>query len=689
MNFNSISQGLNSVSNAVDNAKTHIKQYVGGKVEQSRDGRMSLYPPPPLSNAGLGGKIINGVFGVTAAPLIAVGYAPITAYKNSLIDKLEHKFKQLIDLPKKQQKEAVEFMMKLPPAERMTVLQGLSPLPEFKQKAGVQLVMKLAEPLRKETLEFIGNLPKSERNSFFEFICTLDRSEAPNFVEYMMRLPVSERNDLHEFTSKLLEGADSVYGGCDIVKISDMFVADLSKDEKREFIQFASTVISKDMNVKERTETINAIAEVDVGERENFSAVVASVCEGLKGDDKKDFIKLLNDVPQVQRNNLSAYVLNPQTNAKISLDIFSYLIKNPAIKDSLFAPEHREALLTFCEAKLVNGSFAKRQMVADLVYSNRAALGLADDHILVQKAFLSIPDKVRKIKLTVFDSKDLNSTDTKAVDVVKQQMEQWNIKKTERATIEKTKVGALELGEKETIELRSANVTEQESIAFQQDLGVLGNLGKIGKFVIDNTTFSRLENAENKVLENGNIIYAGEQEAINLYTTQHYLLINGTLDSDKTSINQWKASYISKDKNLQEAQGYVMQIAEVAISGINKLPPYEGFLYRGDAMTNEKLEEYRQGAVIMNKKFLSCSTNAGVCEKFAKDGALDYIKDTAVDHKAVLFVFKSESAKDIQEFSKVWSEDERIYVPGQGFRSLGVDEKTVPGLAIIYMEEMK
>jgi len=176
------------------------------------------------------------------------------------------------------------------------------------------------------------------------------------------------------------------------------------------------------------------------------------------------------------------------------------------------------------------------------------------------------------------------------------------------------------------------------------------------------------------------------------------LLINGTLDNDSTSLKQWVDIRLlyEKDKSpekqeaiLEKGKSHVNEIAKLAASGINKLPPYVGQLYRGDGLTNAKLDEWRNGKVMMTTKFFSCSCNVGCGEKFARQNAIDYMKDKGEEYKPVLYVFNSQNAKDIKKYSRNPDEEERVYNPGQAFRSIGVDETAIPGLAIIYMEEIK
>lgn len=809
--MNPISQGLNNISAAVGNISTNVNHYVSNKkLEQSRDARISLYPPPPVSNANLGGKIINGVFGVTIAPLMLPGYAPVAAYKNSLVkNNPENQFKQLINLPELQQKKVVEFMMKLPKAEQKNCLKFMSKLPEselkevvdfmmkipesgskrqqglefmmklpesdrkdslelmkrlppsesngslnllkdtvamlnkqteaerkdtldlfrrlpllgprkefiflkqtveflgtlskadlketvdflkelsnFELKDGFNLLGKLPESERKDTFEFIRNLPESEQKDSRAFMVKVDSLEVKKLIAYISEVSEPERKDIYEFT-RVFEGAPAG-GKTKSVDFFKQFLAKIPQSNRAAFSQSVLELSSEKMDVSEKIRIAESLIGFSEAQRGNLPRQVRAICEeGVNGYRISDLIEILKTVPEGERENLADYILQPQTDVKTFSDLFSYFLHNPALRESLFKPEYRQALLQLSERAID----AEAYEVAEFMYNNRTVLELNDDNIILQKAFLHMPS-TKGINVTFIDPQNLDVTDAKADDVAKRQFEEWNILRSTAPKVEKTKVNDLGLEEqKEVIELRSANVTEDEAIAFQQALGEPENPGEIGKFVFIDKTFKRIK-LENEFLENGNILYPGEHEAIRLYTSANYLLLNGTLNNDPTSINLWKARHEESgvpvtDDFVAEAQKQVIPIAEVAISGINKLPAYEGLLYRGDAMSSEKLEEYRQGKVMMAKKFLSCSTNVGVCEKFAKEGAKDYIKDTGIDHKAVLFVFKSESAKDIKEYSLIKSEEERIYTPGQGFRTAGVDEKTIPGLAIIYMEELK
>ncbi len=298
--------------------------------------------------------------------------------------------------------------------------------------------------------------------------------------------------------------------------------------------------------------------------------------------------------------------------------------------------------------------------------------------------------------------------DSKINNVSQKEMKQLNNLKNEGPKLTEKKGKLIKI--KKNVSWKSVDITPKEATKFQKSLWTGGksveskfpnnpplwkggDKGELGKLLgID------LKPKDDEILENGKTLYGAETHAISLYSGGDYLLINGTLDNDSTSLKQWVddksqiAEYNSPEKLkalLKEGKSYVNEIAKLAASGINKLPPYVGQLYRGDGMTNEKLDEWRNGKVMMTTKFFSCSSDVSVGEKFARHNAIDYMKDKGEEYKPVLYVFNSQNAKDIKKYSINPAEDERVYNPGQAFRSVGVDETTVPGLAIIYMEEIK
>lgn len=242
------------------------------------------------------------------------------------------------------------------------------------------------------------------------------------------------------------------------------------------------------------------------------------------------------------------------------------------------------------------------------------------------------------------------------------------------------------------IQWKNINVSEKESESFRQELGSEMMPGEVGKFLYGGDFVLGLGYGD----MSHKLLYKGEIDGIKIYTSENYLLVNGTLDNDKTSLNDWiaKRSRLGfpnlSENDLKDAQKCVMKIAKMAASGINKLPPYEGMIYRGDSMTNEELDGWRTGDKIMiTTKFMSCTTKVSLGETYAKNSAKSYINDTNKEYRPVVYAFHSQSSKDITKYSVHPAEDERIYTPGQAFRAFKVDEETIPGLAIIFLEELK
>ncbi len=242
---------------------------------------------------------------------------------------------------------------------------------------------------------------------------------------------------------------------------------------------------------------------------------------------------------------------------------------------------------------------------------------------------------------------------------------------------------------KKIIPLKRAEVTEAEAKKFKNTI-----LSPEVQKLLD----LKWKSGKDIMLTNGKTLFAAELLSIQIMTTHNYLLVNGTLDNDDTSLDMWKEESFEdekpsllpedKEKYLKKAQKYVDDIAKFSASGIRKLPPFKGLIYRGDAVPSEILDEWKKGKIIITPKFFSCSCNVAVAEEFSKINAIEYMAFKGKEYQPVLFVFNSKNSKDISNYSVDSDEEERIYTPGQAFRSIEVDEKTVPGLAIIYMEEI-
>lgn len=246
---------------------------------------------------------------------------------------------------------------------------------------------------------------------------------------------------------------------------------------------------------------------------------------------------------------------------------------------------------------------------------------------------------------------------------------------------------------KETIKLinqtnpaqwESAKITSEESDAFQKKLGTFNDQGEMGVFIFD-SEFKKTADGDNN-------LFGAEIDAIRIFTTPSYLIINGALENDRTSLNEWiqKRSESRLNADLEKALEHTAELAKVLASGLNKLPPFEGLLYRGASMSKSEYEAWSKGEkkILFTNKFSSFSTNVSTGEFFARSSARSYIKDTGMEHRPVLYIIKSETSKNISGYSLAPGEEERIYIPGRTFQLIDLDEESVPGLAILYMKEL-
>lgn len=140
-----INDGMNSIGRGINHIQESVKNYVGGRSALNQEGRMRMYPAPPIrpevkadgtkEELSTGKKVVNGVFGATAAPLMAVGYASVAAFKNNLLakqNKLEEKVRvtgQAVPILQKEVSklaaEISELKEKINNDEQSAELQGL------------------------------------------------------------------------------------------------------------------------------------------------------------------------------------------------------------------------------------------------------------------------------------------------------------------------------------------------------------------------------------------------------------------------------------------------------------------------------------------------------------------------------------------------------------------------------------
>jgi len=182
-----------------------------------------------------------------------------------------------------------------------------------------------------------------------------------------------------------------------------------------------------------------------------------------------------------------------------------------------------------------------------------------------------------------------------------------------------------------------------------------------------------------------------ELEALLLYTLKYYRLINGHLEGDKTNLLLYQEEMGIDEAAMERSLKVLAPILERSlVSALNKLPPYEGMLYRGDAMPPEELRKMQEDKkVLLAKKFLSCSMDPLEAAAFAYESQADYSRKEKRDYLPILYVIRSKSARDITKYS-MEEEQECLFIPGRGFAILKIKETQEEGnpFVRIFLEEI-
>jgi len=181
-----------------------------------------------------------------------------------------------------------------------------------------------------------------------------------------------------------------------------------------------------------------------------------------------------------------------------------------------------------------------------------------------------------------------------------------------------------------------------------------------------------------------------ERVAINLYTGGFYRLINYSLDGDETNRSRFQKKYRLDDSDMQKACETVAPVLVKALaSSLNRLPSYKkGVVYRGDTVTEKELNELKNGKVMINEKFLSCSKKLGISEDFVSLNYDEYTKDNKKEsYQPVIYVIDCQSGKNVREYSATPSESEILYPPGQKFQTLEVTKEG--NVSFVYLKELE
>ncbi len=161
-----------------------------------------------------------------------------------------------------------------------------------------------------------------------------------------------------------------------------------------------------------------------------------------------------------------------------------------------------------------------------------------------------------------------------------------------------------------------------------------------------------------------------EMVALRDYSGVHYQQINGALRTGQDQKGVKRGATFSKD----EARAYT----NCACSGLNKLPPHKGTVFRGTTIPAEVVADLESGRPIQDKAFQSSSTSAKV--------AMGGMAGRATKH--VLEIRNPKSGRNIEalsyqgaaDYKKEPGEQEVLFPPGTKLR-LVEEVKTPDGKA--------
>jgi NAD:arginine ADP-ribosyltransferase. len=104
---------------------------------------------------------------------------------------------------------------------------------------------------------------------------------------------------------------------------------------------------------------------------------------------------------------------------------------------------------------------------------------------------------------------------------------------------------------------------------------------------------------------------------------------------------------------------------------LNKLPNYEGVVFRGSKVEQKQLAKYKVGQIITEQGFTSTSSKLAVAQAFSGN---------------VFYTIVSKTGKAIKDFSEFSGEDEVLFRSGTKFKVLAVENKN--GKTYIKMMEV-
>ncbi|MDQ7823621.1 MAG: ADP-ribosyltransferase domain-containing protein [Candidatus Eremiobacteraeota bacterium] len=160
-----------------------------------------------------------------------------------------------------------------------------------------------------------------------------------------------------------------------------------------------------------------------------------------------------------------------------------------------------------------------------------------------------------------------------------------------------------------------------------------------------------------------------ELAALEIYSDGDYTRINPVLRGDRMPLLD-RLLY-----PLGIGPGVSMEgITLLCASALNKLPPFQGTVYRESRLYGDQPDQYEPGKTVKELAFTSTSSET--------QGAAQRMGNT-------LFIISSETGRAIDRFSRHPREKEVLFPPGTEFKVLGREEKILDGkpMTVILMEE--
>lgn len=217
----------------------------------------------------------------------------------------------------------------------------------------------------------------------------------------------------------------------------------------------------------------------------------------------------------------------------------------------------------------------------------------------------------------------------------------------------------------------SIELSDVQLNAFAQKLPALAKALNEEKRHPEDRTLSVSE-IRHQSLQNGKILHPVEVAALNFYTRDGFRLINGVLNFE-TSIRRFMEIREISPKRFNEVSEAGRLLYQVLKSALNKLPnTLETTLYRGDTILEDNINNYQVGCVVTQNRFTSVSVSEGTAGTFAMNNASE-----RGGIPALYIIENPQNPKDIDSFSKISGEKERLYLPDQSWEIIRVvDEKT-------------